>query len=255
MEKQVTYEQLYAMKEEYPFHKIIYVEFQGMEFVLRSLNREEYNQIVSIVRDDKDLEDVITQAALIYPEDFEMASCPFAGIPQTLAGLVTEASDVTNIDTLIDLLKNSQVVAERFDYQCLTLIKAAMPEESFEEMQKWTWEKIMFYTALAQKILNYTLPADAKIDLIDRREEVKKEIEQPKTHTPEEEKEFVLELRKKGIDPMFYFNDTGTIRMNLIEDPLLGGRYWNDEGVLNEIKKTIRERRHRRDVARRKSLD
>ena len=254
MGTQVTYEQLYAMKEEYPFHKIIYVEFQGTEFVLRSLNREEYNQIVSIVRNDKDLEDVIAQTALIFPEDFEMATCPFAGIPQTLANLVTEASDVTDINVLVNLLKDSQVVVDRFDYQCLTLIKAAMPEESFEEMQKWTWEKIMFYTALAQKILNYSLPPDAKIDLIDRRDEVMKEIEQKKEQTPGEEKEFILELRKKGIDPMFYFNDTGTIRKNLIEDPLLGGRYWNDEGVLNEIRKTIYARRHRRDVARRKSM-
>lgn len=251
----VTYQQLYALKEEYMYHKIIYVEFQGMEFVLRSIGREEYNQIISIIRDEKDLEDVIAQTALIYPEDFEMASCGFAGIPQNLANLVMEASDVTSMDTLIDMLKDSQKIADRFDYQCLTLIKAAMPEYSFEDMQKWTWEKIMFHTALAQKILNYSLPEDAKIDLIDRREEVRKELEKPAERTEEEEKQFIAELRQNGIDPMLHFAETGTVRMNLIEDPLLGGRYWNDEGVLNEIRKTIHARRHRRDVARRKSMD
>lgn len=251
MAKQITYQQLYALKEEYTYHKIIYVSFEEKEFVLRSLGREEYNQIISIVRDEKDLEDVLAQAALIFPEEYDMAMSPHAGIPHTLSELVLEASDVTDMNVLVDMLHQSQVVANRFDYQCLTVIKAAMPEESFEDMQKWTWEKIMFYTALAQKILNFTLPEDAQIDLVDQREKVQEEMKGPKVQTEEEEKEFVMNLRKQGIDPMFYFYDSGTIRHNLIEDPLLGGRYWDNEGVLNEIRQTIHERRYRRHGARR----
>lgn len=245
----VTYQQLYTLKEEYAYHKILYISFEGHEFVFRSLGREEYNQIISIVRDAKDLEDVIAQAALIYPEDYDMATSPFAGLPQYAAERVVEASDVTSMDTLLGMLSNAQTIASRFDYQCMSVIKSAMPEYDFEEMQKWTWEKIMFYTALGQKILNLTLPEGSKIDLIDQRDLIQKE-EEAKLD-PQDDPEFIQSLREQGVDPMFYFYDNGTVRHNLIEDPLLGGRYWNNEGVLNEIRQTIHERRYRRNGARR----
>lgn len=245
--EQVTYQQLYALKEEYAYHKIIYIGFEGREFVFRSLGREEYNQIISIVREPKDIEDVIAQTALIYPEDYDMATGPLAGLPPYVADVVMKASDVTDMDSLLGLLSVSQDIANRFDFQCMTVIKAAMPEYHFEEMQKWTWERIMFYTALAQKILNLTLPEDAKIDLVDQRQE----LTAPEEPDPNEEKKFIRSLREQGGDPMFYFHDSGTIRHNLIDDPLLGGRHWENEGVLNEIRQTIHERRHRRHGARR----
>ena len=249
MDRRLTYQELYAFKEDYAFHKVVYLAFEGEEFVFRSLGREEYNQIIGIVKDSKDLEDVLAQTALLYPEGYEMASSPLAGLPEYVANLVIELSDVSNMDSLLGMLKSSQALAERFDWQCLSVIKAAMPEISFEEMQRWTWEKIMFYTAISQKILNLTLPPEGQIDLIDQRPQEENPTE--KKLDPRENPEVIEALRRQGIDPMFHFYENGTFKTNLIDTPFLGGRYWDNEGVLNEIRRTISARRHRRNGSRR----
>jgi hypothetical protein len=107
----------------------------------------------------------------------------------------------------------------------------------------------MFYTALAQKILNLTLDEKSQINLMDNRKEVKEHKE--KQEALDENPEFIKSLREQQIDPMLYFNLPAVVKHNLLDEPFLGGRHWNNGGIISAIRQQILLRRHNRNAERR----
>jgi hypothetical protein len=56
--------------------------------------------------------------------------------------------------------------------------------------------------------------------------------------------EFINELQKNGIDPMFYFAEElkPTFTHEIIEFPIIGGVNWDDEVILDAIRKQARKK-------------
>ena len=218
-------------KDLYSGHKILYVRFLGEEFIFRTITRKEYKYIVHNCRSRMEIEDAICNTTCIYPEDYEFEYCGFAGLNEYVAKLLEELSGFSNIYTVLDEYKQYRQVVT-LELQCMDLIKAFIPEYTYEEMEDWTWEKLMKMTVRAERL--------AELKGFDwHLQDESQEYMQEMSKISSDNKEFIDELYYKGIDPMFYFeNEIKQLMVHDIVDfPLISSGRWNDEVVLDVIRK------------------
>jgi hypothetical protein len=223
-------------KDYYSGHKIIYVRYLDIDFIFRTITRKEYKYLLQSCTSDYDLEDKICNTACVYPDDYEFELCGFAGLNEYVADKILQLSGFKDVQDILNDYR--QVKANvNLEIQCMDLIKAFIPEYSYEEMEEWTWEKLMYMTARAEKIAELK-GFDWKIQ--DRTEEYMEEVNKINS----DNKEFIQELQNNGIDPMFYFADElkSTFTHDLIEFPLISGINWNDEVILDAIRKQVRKK-------------
>lgn len=223
-------------KDLYSGHKIIYVRFLDIEFIFRTLTRKEYKYILQSNTSEQDVEDSVCNTACIYPEDYEFEVCGFAGLNEYVANLIQRLSGFEDIQTVLQEYRQAKENVN-LETQCMDLIKAFIPEYTYEEMEEWTWEKLMFVTARAEKIAELK-GFDWHIQ--DQTEEYVNELNKINS----DNKEFINELQNNGIDPMFYFSDEikSTFTHDIIDFPLIGGGRWDDEVVLSAIREQIKSK-------------
>ena len=112
-----------------------------------------------------------------------------------------------------------------------------MTEYSYEEMEEWTWGKLMYMTVRAERIA--TLKGfDWHIE--DQSEAYMQEVNK----ITMDNKDFIKSLQENGIDPMYYFSEElkDTFKRDILDFPLIGGIHWNDEVVLDVIRQQIRKK-------------
>lgn len=227
-------------KDLYSGHKIIYVRFLDTDFIFRTLTRKEYKYILKSCSSKMDIEDAVCNTGCIYPEEYDFDSCGFAGLNEYVADLLIELSGFKDIQYILNEYRNAKEM-NNLEIQCMDLIKAFIPEYTYEEMEDWTWEKLMYMTARAEKI------AELKgfdWHLQDQTEEYIEEINKISS----DNKEFVKELQEQGIDPMYYFSEEleSEFSHEILDFPLIGGAHWNDEVILGVIREQIRKKNIRK---------
>lgn len=227
-------------KDLYSGHKIIYVRFLDTDFIFRTLTRKEYRYILKSCSSLMDVEDAVCNTTCLHPEEYDFATCGFAGLNEYVANILIEASGFKDIQDVLDEYNKAKETVT-LEIQCMDLIKAFIPEYTYEEMEDWTWEKLMFMTARAEKI------AELKgfdWHLQDQSEEYINEVNRINS----DNKEFIKELQDDGIDPMYYFSEEleSNFKREILDFPLIGGVHWDDEVVLDVIRKQIREKNFRK---------
>ena len=227
-------------KDLYNGHKIIYVRFLNTDFIFRTLTRKEYKYIIKSCSDRMDMEDAICNTCCIYPEEYDFETCGFAGLNERIANVIEEASNLTNIQSVLNEYRRIKEYAN-LEIQCMDLIKAFIPEYTYEEMEEWTWEKLMYMTVRAEKVAELK-GFDWHIQ--DQTEEYIDEMSKINS----DNKEFIQELQSNGIDPMYYFAEEieRSFKRDILDFPLIGGTHWNDEVVLSVIRKQIKNKKDRR---------
>jgi hypothetical protein len=223
-------------KDLYSGHKIIYVRFLDTDFIFRTLTRKEYKYILQSSTSEYEVEDKICNTTCVYPEDYDFETCGFAGLNEYVADVIQQLSGFKDIQFVLNEYR--QIKANvNLEIQCMDLIKAFIPEYTYEEMEEWTWEKLMFMTARAEKIAELK-GFDWHIQ--DQTEEYMNEMSKINS----DNKEFVNELQNNGIDPMFYFSEElkSTFTHDIIEFPMISGANWNDEVILDAIRKQARKK-------------
>ena len=240
MEQQVVDMSLLThYKDLYSGHKILYVRFLDTDFIFRSLTRKEYKYLLQSGLSQMDMEDSICNTACIYPEDYDFNTCGFAGLSEYVSGIIKEISDFNDIrDILNEYYKYKSM--DNLEIQCMDLIKAFIPEYTYEEMEEWTWEKLMQITVRAEKVAALK---GFDWNLKDESEQYMEELNKINS----DNKEFIKELEQNGIDPMFYFEDEikQTFKKEVLDFPLIGGTHWNDEVILGVIREQIRKKNNR----------
>jgi hypothetical protein len=221
---------LLVFKEQNEGHRVMYINICNREFVFRTLGKKEYKNILNVANNEFDLEDMICQIALIYPEDFDFKDCPLGGLSKTIAPLITELSGFTNPEIVQETYDQYRLEMNSFENKAYALIKMAFPEFTFEEMEEWTWDKVLKVATKAEFILNETHFRDNPIELVKVDTTPQKQMERT---------EFVQELRQQGIDPMKYFWNEINVKPQYVDFPLIGGVHWQNEGILNEIRRQM----------------
>lgn len=240
MEQQVVDMNLLAhYKDLYSGHKILYVRFLDNDFIFRSLTRKEYKYLLQSGLSQMDMEDSICNTACLYPEDYDFTVCGFAGLNEYVANIIKDISDFSDIRSIINEYHKYKEI-DNLETQCMDLIKAFIPEYTYEEMEEWTWEKLMQITVRAEKVAALR---GFEWSLKDESEQYIEEMQ----NINSENKEFLKELETNGIDPMFYFEDEikHTFKKEVLDFPLIGGSHWNDEVVLSVIREQIRKADYR----------
>ena len=220
-------------KDLYNGHKIIYVRFLDNDFIFRTLTRKEYKYILQSSISKYELEDKICNVGCVYPEEYDFETCGFAGLNEYVAEIIQDLSGFSNIQNV--LIEYEKMKANsNLETQCMDLIKAFIPEYTYEEMEDWTWQKLMETTVRAENV--------AKLKGFDwhienQSEEYINEINKINS----DNKDFIKELQQNGIDPMFYFEDEikETFKNKIMDFPLISSSKWNDEVVLSAIRKQI----------------
>lgn len=240
MEQQVVDMNLLAhYKDLYSGHKILYVRFLDNDFIFRSLTRKEYKYLLQSGLSQMDMEDSICNTACLYPEDYDFTVCGFAGLNEYVANIIKDISDFSDIRSILNEYHKHKEM-DNLETQCMDLIKAFIPEYTYEEMEEWTWEKLMQITVRAEKVAALR---GFEWSLKDESEQYIEEMQ----NINSENKEFLKELETNGIDPMFYFEDEikHTFKKEVLDFPLIGGSHWNDEVVLSVIREQIRKADYR----------
>ena len=240
MEQQVVDMNLLAhYKDLYSGHKILYVRFLDNDFIFRSLTRKEYKYLLQSGLSQMDMEDSICNTACLYPEDYDFTVCGFAGLNEYVANIIKDISDFSDIRSIINEYHKYKEM-DNLETQCMDLIKAFIPEYTYEEMEEWTWEKLMQITVRAEKVAALR---GFEWSLKDESEQYIEEMQ----NINSENKKFLKELETNGIDPMFYFEDEikHTFKKEVLDFPLIGGSHWNDEVVLSVIREQIRKANYR----------
>ena len=240
MEQQVVDMNLLAhYKDLYSGHKILYVRFLDNDFIFRSLTRKEYKYLLQSGLSQMDMEDSICNTACLYPEDYDFTVCGFAGLNEYVANIIKDISNFNDIQSILNEYYKYKEM-DNLEIQCMDLIKAFIPEYTYEEMEEWTWEKLMQVTVRAEKIAALK---GFDWSLKDESEEYMQEMEKINS----DNKEFIKELESNGIDPMLYFQDEikHTFKKEIVDFPLIGGTHWNDEVILGVIREQIRKKNNR----------
>lgn len=231
----ITEDTIMYLKEKYNGHKIIYVRFSNDEFIFRTLSKKEYKYIKSISETEQDLHDNICNISCLYPEEFDFNYCYYAGLSDYISNIIEEESGFTNIDKIMECYYNAKnnITLEE---QCMDMIKAFIPEYTYEEMKDWTWQQLMEITARAERIARLK-GFDYKLN--DKTKDMEEEYNQMNSDNPE----FIENLYKHGIDPMFHFKSELKLENDILEFPLILGTSYNDEVILDAIRKQITKKK------------
>lgn len=239
-EQQVDVSLLNYFKDLYSGHKIIYVRFSDMDFVFRTLTRKEYKYILASYSGKLEIEDAVCNTTCVFPEEYDFNECGFAGFSSYIAPIIEEQSGVTNIQIVLDEYRKIKDFST-LEIQCMDLIKAFIPEYTYEEMEEWTWQKLMQMTVRAEKVANLK-GFDWHIE--DKTDEYMEAVSNVSMDNPE----FIKELQDKGIDPMLYFfedlKEMNLGKKEVLDFPLIGGVHWNNEEILNVIREQIRKKKN-----------
>lgn len=245
---------LKALKLEYEPKSIIYIVFHDKEFVFKSLTKKEYREAEELSQDNDSLNDIVCQMALLLPdEDYFNCEDEMAGLSQYIAPIIIEQSLVNNINDLNNYLEYERSKVNSLNAQAFSMIKVAFPEITKEKYDNMSWQEILEYVALAEEII--TMKQDiggvvhngrVKLSILplqddsesDKNDELPTE-EEIFAREKKEKAKIGMELYEQGIDPAIYFKIPLVERGNILENPLLGGRHWDNEVKMREIGKTI----------------
>jgi hypothetical protein len=220
-----------AVRQMFPDEELYYIKLNNNDYIVRTITPVEYNTITELAFDKYDIEDIVAQTGVIYPSNY-VSTVVEAGIPSKLSKIILDASllspeskpDVRNRFLYYQSIINSE---SGIDEQIPILIKMAFPEFTFDEIEAWTLDKQIknFARALyALQLKGIYIPFEFN------------EEEYIKEKSLEEKEEEIL---KRNGDPVKELYKEYKTEVNLVKNPFLGSRYWDDEVVMDAIRRQL----------------
>ena len=224
----ISDQKLQYYKEEYSGHKLIYVRFSNEDFVFKTLTVKEYEMILKMYSDQFKQETAICNMGCVYPEGYEFAECEFGVLPSVIAGYLKKLSAFDNPQDIFDEYDAAKASSNLYQ-QCMDLIKAFIGDYTYEEMEDWTWQKLMDMTVRAENIANlqgydYHIERTEDIENVTRK------------HSIHNEDDIQKALQNK-VNPLILFQEEiqkeVNLNNNMIDNPFIIGKAWNNKELLN----------------------
>ena len=205
--------------------KIIYLNINGNDFVFRVLGQKEYEQAKNIACDENNLEDIVCNLTIVYPENFKFTSEVDAGYSHICFNEITAVSMVDDLDSIMENLQAKREEQNSHINVCINVIKAAFPEYTIDEIMEWDWDRINEYTMRAQQIIRIRLTPNIEI----------RDIRNENQEEPVNDEEFNKQLIENGICPSaYYFTSPSN---NVVNNPIIVGTNWNNMEVVGCAKR------------------
>lgn len=228
----ISDQKLQYYKDEYSGHKLIYVRFSNEDFVFRTLTVKEYETILRMYSDQFKQETAICNIACIHPEGYEFSECEFGVFPSVVAGYLKKLSSFEDPQDIFDEYDAAKASSNLYQ-QCMDLIKAFIGDYTYEEMEEWTWQKLMDMTVRAENIANL----QGYNYHIERAEDIEEKLHKPSIHN---ENDIQNALNNK-LNPLILFQEEiqkeVNLNNNIVDSPFIIGKAWNNEELLNGFRK------------------
>lgn len=239
---------------------IIYISFKNKDYIFRSITNKEFEDVMKISEDDYEKNELICQIGLLYPapSEYNFSECGIAGLPEYVAPIILDVSNVLSADLLQEKLEEERIQVNSLYSQAFIAIKLSFPEITIEKYEEMSWNEILKYVALSEKMIQYKQLIDQGVpfdlNIINKNEEDTEltdedaeELRIKEEKRLDEERKALFEtLYENGIDAVEYFNLPLVNKGNVVEKPIIGGLNWNNEEIINEIgKKIITKRKER----------
>lgn len=228
-------------KEEYESgHRLFYVRYSHkkvydrtnayvpLEFIFRTLTVKEYELIVQTYHDKFEREDAICNIACIYPEEYDFSKTEYGVMPSVLSTYILKYSACDDPEAIYreyQLIKDNTNMYQ----QCMDLIKAFIGDYTYEEMEEWTWQKLMTMTVRAENVAKLK-GFDYHLDKIEQ---------EPKMSIHNEED--VQKVLESHMLPGIYFKDEIEedlkANLNIVTPPFILGVNWNNKEYLDGFRK------------------
>lgn len=227
---------LLLIKEQHNNEKLIYVQFGNHDYIFRLIAPKEYVQCKLLTSNEYERNDAICQLCLIYPDGFSFAENPIGCISDNIAEEIVERSMIFKDLGVLVKFEDNQEALKRFVPECMCFVKAAFNEFSFDDIESWSYEKLMDMTAKAERVLQIRA-GDMQGEIIKLGYEIDEEKINNPAPPPTSE-----ELIKQGIDPMLYFSKDIVLKKPLVDDPVILGSDWRNEELMKRVGKQIHKR-------------
>lgn len=170
----------------YKYGNLYAVVVKGVDLYFRELTFKEYERVLFLQDSEgltyADIEDLILEQAIVYPENFDLDKVP-PGIVSSLAEEVINISGFASARTAKQVLVNKRDEANEVKNLMKAFVLATISIYSPEDLENMTFSELAEKVALSEKIIEIKQNAngmestDLKIQLIDpEEEEVKKQV-------------------------------------------------------------------------------
>lgn len=224
----ISDQKLQYYKEEYSGHKLIYVRFSNEDFVFRTLTVKEYEMILKMYSDQFKQETAICNIACVHPDEYEFSECEFGVLPSVIAGYLKKLSAFDSPQDIFDEYDVAKASSNLYQ-QCMDLIKAFIGDYTYEEMEDWTWQKLMDMTVRAENIANL----QGYNYHIERSEDMEQQTHKPSIHNEDD----IQNALNRKINPLILFQDEiqkeVNTNNNMVDNPFIIGLAWNNKELLN----------------------
>lgn len=166
------------------YGSIYSVDIKGRTLVFRELTFKEYSNILNLKDIDDsssaDIEDLILEYTIVYPDDFNLDTIPPGNI-STLANDILDISGLTSAKLAKITLEEKRNQASEVKNLMKAFVLATISSYSPEDLENMTFSQLAERVALAEKIIeikqniNGIESTNLKIQLIDPEEEAEKE--------------------------------------------------------------------------------
>jgi hypothetical protein len=233
----ISDQKLQYYKEEYNGHKVIYVRFSDEDFLFRTLTVKEYELILKLYTDPFKQETAICNMGCIYPEGYEFTECEFGVLPSVISGYLKKLPAVDDPQEIFNEYDQAKLQSNLFQ-QCMDLIKAFIGDYTYDEMEDWTWQKLMDMTVRAENI--------AKLQGYDYHVERSEEVQNNKPTIHNEE--HVQNILNRQINPLIFFKEEieqeEKINNVMVDTPFIIGLKWNNKEMLDGFRKQKAKNKH-----------
>lgn len=213
-------------------YKQVYATIIGEDlYIWRLLGRKEYREILEQAIDEHDLEERIAQAAVVWPEGIDFRQWK-AGAPGILAAEIKEASGFGSPDRIYQAMEIYREQMKQFEFQAEAAIAAAFPQITFEQMENWNVDELLWHTVRAEWVIQR---------IHGRQVEFRAMTEEEGEDQPQEvdKLEEARQMREQGIDPILSV-DPKTLRPPFDPFPLIGGTVlWQNEELIDLVRQQI----------------
>ena len=224
----ISDQKLQYYKEEYSGHKLIYVRFSNEDFIFRTLTVKEYEMILKMYSDQFKQETAICNIACVHPDGYEFSECEFGVLPSVITGYLKKLSAFDSPQDIFDEYDSAKASSNLYQ-QCMDLIKAFIGDYTYEEMEDWTWQKLMDMTVRAENIANL----QGYDYHIERSEDIEQQTHKPSIHDEDD----IQNALNKKINPLILFQDEiqkeVNANNNMVDNPFIIGLAWNNKELLN----------------------
>lgn len=174
-------DKLYELKKKYG--SIFSTLIKNEEIFFRELTFEEYDKIVEYKNSDDhssvDIEDIIIESAVVYPENLDTNKIP-PGLISSLSQQIVDVSGFYSAKIAKNILNSKREKANEVRSLMKAFVLATIHTYSPTDLDKMTFSQLAENVALSEKIIeiqqsiNGVQPTNINLELIDPEEELEK---------------------------------------------------------------------------------